>query len=79
MEGIDTAAVRRLIPTATMEMRSVVPNAQRWNQDLNSRWNEEWNGRPNFKKFRRKGQAGQGMGLLMQKVIVPLQDRKSVV
>lgn len=70
MEGIDSAAVRRLIPTETMTVKSVVPNAQRWNQDQNSRWREEWNGRPNFKKFRRKG---QGAPLLMQKVIVPLQ------
>lgn len=70
MEGIDSAAVRRLIPTETMTVKSVVPNAQRWNQDQNSRWHEEWNGRPNFKKFRRKG---QGSPLLMQKVIVPLQ------
>ena len=68
-EGIDSAAVRRLIPTAPMTVRSITENEQRWNQDQNSRWSEAWNGRPNFKKFKRKGDRPR----LMQKVIVPLQ------
>lgn len=69
MEGIDSAAIRRLIPTAFMTVRTITENEQRWNQDQNSRWNEAWNGRPNFKKFRRKGDQPR----LLQKVIVPLQ------
>lgn len=40
------------------------------------RWDEKWNGRKNFKKFRRKGEAGGTVRRQAQDVIVPLEEVK---
>lgn len=42
--------------------------------DDNRRWDDRWNGRKNFKKFRRKGEAGAAPRTRIQTVIVPLEE-----
>lgn len=72
MEGLNTSVIRNAITVTTMPVHRTMPRPGQ-DQDENSRWDERWNGRANFKKFRKKGQAGQANGLLMNKVIVPLK------
>lgn len=70
MEGIDTAAIRNAITITSMPVRRTVPAPVR----DDSRWDPKWDGRPNFKKFRKKGEGNTR--LLVNKVIVPLKKIK---
>jgi hypothetical protein len=44
-------------------------------ENANARWDDQWNGRPNFKKFRRKGGDG-AQPLRAHRVIVRLEEAK---
>lgn len=72
MEGVDMAEVRNRAPIKEMAVKHSDTRDQVTNIEGN-RWNDKWNGRTNFKKFRRKGQAGTSIA---HKVIVPLQEVK---
>jgi len=72
MDGVDMAQVRKLAPIEEMVVKHPHSPMQVSNSEGNL-WDEKWNGRMNFKKFRRKGQAGAS---IVHKVIVPLQEVK---
>lgn len=75
-DGIDYAAIRRMqiVEECTVRLPDPGRSARSSDKDGAERWDPRWNGRPNFKKFRRQGEAA---GRQPAKVIVGLQEVKT--
>ncbi|THD00074.1 hypothetical protein EYZ11_000399 [Aspergillus tanneri] len=69
-DSLKDVNVEQLKGLAIVEEMELPPRKQ---NKSDSRWDERWNGRKNFKKFRRKGDAGQPRHRI-QTVIVPLEE-----
>jgi nijmegen breakage syndrome protein 1 len=71
MEDIHAEEVRQKIVVQSMDIHHTTASRAQ-HQQSNPRWDPKWTGRPNFKKFRRKGEGQRGLNLA-DKIIVPLQ------
>ncbi|KAI9834376.1 MAG: hypothetical protein M1819_002987 [Sarea resinae] len=79
LEGIDIEQMKNLALVEEMEVleRPNRPSRTAAYGDTGDRWDERWNGRKNFKKFRRRVEAGApAIQRRAQKVIVPLEEVK---
>lgn len=69
MGDMDIDEIRKLAIIEEMPVKRPQPS----DMDNGDRWDERWNGRKNFKKFRRRGEAGIRT---VNKVMVPLEEVK---
>ena len=74
LEGLTVEQMRNLAVVEEMVLPQRQPTDQTTSIEHNSRWDERWNGRKNFKRFRRRGEAGKARR--GQSVIVPLEEVK---
>jgi nijmegen breakage syndrome protein 1 len=75
LNGMDIEAIRSLAIIEEMEISRQPPPQRASREDESDRWDDRWNGRKNFKKFRRRGEAGS-RPRDFQRVIVPLEEVK---
>jgi nijmegen breakage syndrome protein 1 len=75
LDGMDIEAIRNLAIIEEIGISRQPPPQRASREDESDRWDDRWNGRKNFKKFRRRGEAG-GRGREFHRVIVPLEEVK---
>jgi hypothetical protein len=74
MNDMEIQGPANLVSVEDMEVtRSQSASISRTSKTSSARWDERWNGRPNFKRFRRKGEDRPARG---QRVIVPVEETK---
>ena len=75
LSGMDIEAIRNLAIIEEIEITRQPPPQRASRADESDRWDEQWNGRKNFKRFRRRGEAGS-RARDFHRVIVPLEEVK---
>jgi nijmegen breakage syndrome protein 1 len=75
LDGMDIEAIRNLAIIEEMEVTRQPPPQRASREDESDRWDDRWNGRKNFKKFRRRGEAGN-RARDFRRVIVALEEVK---
>ena len=74
LSGMDIEAIRNLAIIEEIEITRQPPPQRASRADESDRWDDQWNGRKNFKRFRRRGEAGSRANF--HRVIVPLEEVK---
>jgi hypothetical protein len=73
LDGMEIEGPANFVEVEEMEVRSVSASASRTSHVSSARWDDKWNGRPNFKRFRRKGEDRPARS---QRVMVPLEETR---
>ena len=74
--GIDVENIKDLAIVVEMDLPVRTDKPTRASGQASDRWDERWNGRKNFKRFRRRGEDGNGRLRHVQNVILPLEEAK---